>query len=235
MADYQHYQLRISRSYSDLGLSLLQFYDKCEYGFVFEHGPDQDANRDHIHAYCFNMSIKYDAIHGRIEKLGYKGNSDFSILGTCGGKKRTRPLDLSGAWCYGSKYGTLRPVYLKNISDEVVEELNEYSRRFAPRDQNTAVTPAQPSEPKPKQKTKYQQMKEIAELVISPEFVKITSRVERIRVVRDMTLQYLRDNQIYSGGKYKVCELIESVLMDLEDESFTRAVTLQLEKSLLPI
>lgn len=230
MADFRHYQVRIHRTYDDVGTSLLQFSDKSNISFTFEHPADEEVSRIHIHQYNFDLSIKYDAISARIKKLGLKGNSDFSVSGTCG--KDKRPLDLSGAWMYGSKFGTIAPKYVKNLTPEQVEQLNEYARFKIPQGVTVASVGSVPQQPKEKLKTRHQHITEVALEVLTPEYVKLAPRdPQRIRIVRDTCLSYMRNHQIFCG-KWKTVEFIESVLLNIGDESFFDAVSTQLEKNL---
>lgn len=229
MADYRHYQLRIHRPYDDVASSIKQFSELSQTSFTFEHPQDDEVTRIHIHQYNFDLSIKYDAISQRIKKLGLKGNSDFSVSGTCG--KDKRPLDISGAWIYGSKFGTLAPKHVKNLTPEEVEQLNEYARQFADKNPHKVrLVPEQ--QPKEKPKTRHQHIIEVALEVLTPEYVKLAARdPQRIRIVRDTCLAYMRKHQIFCG-KWKTVEFIESVLLNIGDESFNDAVSSQLEKNL---
>lgn len=235
MADYQHYQLRIHRSYSDVVELVESLYKKAESGFIFQHPPDDKVSRLHVHCYYFNIALKYDAIRERCLKFGLKGNSDFAISGTAGEDRR--PLDVSGAWCYGTKREELPVVFAKNISPATVEELKEYSRRFYAKWATNTPTgksaePVKEPVKKSKQLTKYEHVRAIVSELLSPEFVKMSkSDPERIAIVRDVTLEYLRKNGIFSG-MYRAVEWIETVLNDLGDETFKQSVTIRLEKNL---
>lgn len=227
MADYRHYQLRIHRPYDDVASSIKQFSDLSKISFTFEHPEDDDVSRIHIHQYNFDLSIKYDAISARIKKLGLKGNSDFSVSGTCGKDKRA--IDLSGAWVYGSKFGTIDPKHVKGLTSEQVEQLNEYAMGLTQIQHVERVVPQQPKE---KPKTRHQHIVEVALEVLTPEYVKLAARdPQRIRIVRDTCLSYMRKHQIFCG-KWKTVEFIESVLLNIGDESFNDAVSSQLEKNL---
>lgn len=230
MADYKHYQLRVHRPYDDIAISLLQFSDKSQTSFAFEHPEDDEVKRTHIHYYCFNMTIRYDAITARLQKLDLKGgNTDFSVLGTCGGKKNKRPLDISGAWVYGSECGTLAPKWVNNLSPHQVEELQVYARQFAKRDNNKQAAPQQEKVVK---LSRHAHVVAVALEILTPEYVKLATRdPQRIRIVRDTVLAYMRTNQIFLG-KFKTTEFIESVLLNIGDEIFYTAVSNQLEKNL---
>lgn len=229
MADYRHYQLRIHRPYDDVASSINQFSQLSKISFTFEHPPDDEVKRIHIHQYNFDMSIKYDAISSRVKKLGLKGNTDFSVSGTCG--KDRRPLDVSGAWVYGSQCGTLMPKAILNITPDQIEQLNEYARRFVKRDP-LDVPSLVSQQPKEKKLTRHEHIIAVALEVLTPEYVKLSARdPSRVTIVRDTCLAYMRTHQIFCG-KWKTVEFIESVLLNIGDERFTDAVSDQLNKNL---
>lgn len=227
--DYQHYQVRISRPWSDVSGVILNLYKKAQSGFVFQHDADEEVNRTHIHAYMFNINLKYDAISDRVKKLGFKGNSDFAISGSCGGKMNRRPLDVSGAWIYGTKEEALRPVWVENISPAIVEGLVDGARRFYAKRENTCPKPNL-NVVKAKTLTKYQHVREIAAQVLSPEFLKL-GMDERVKVIKEHTVRYLNQNQIFCG-LYHTLEWIECVIRDIDQETFEHALHLKLEKNL---
>lgn len=222
MPDYQHYQVRIHSSWEDISGVILGLARKADKGFAFQHNADERVKRTHVHAYFFNLNLKYDAISDRIKKLGLKGNSDFAISGQCGDDKRA--LDVSGAWIYATKKEALRPVWVENISPAIVEELSEGARRFYAKGMNT--TPAASVLVKAKKPNKYAQVKEIAANCLSPEFLKL-GEADRIKVVRDETIEYLRTNCIFADSK-RIVEYIECVMLDIDDDSMKQAVNRRL-------
>lgn len=224
--DYKHYQVRIKRPWSDISGVVKSLSDKSEQCFVFEHYPTQ-VSKTHIHCYLFDMRIKYDAIADRIKKFGLKGNSDFSVSGTCG--KDRRPLDVSGAWTYGTKPEAMRPVWVKNISSVISEELQEGARRFYAKRENTIPAASVKAE-KVKQKSKYAHVKEIAANCLTPEYLRLEPS-ERVAVVLDEVWKYLRANQIFSD-KWGTVKWCECVLLELDDAVLFTAVKFQLEKNL---
>lgn len=226
---YQHYQLRIHRSWEEARPVLNQFIDICDTAVIFEHPPDEEVKRIHVHGYFFNISLKDDAVRDRIKKHGLKGNTDFFVSGQCG--KDRRPLDLSGAWQYGTKPEELRPVFLKNISPALSEELQGYARRVYAKYGNNITPAASPQgETKQKKLTQYHHIKEIAANCLTPDYLRLDSD-QRVAVVLEETWQYLRSNGIKSD-KWGIVKWVEAVLLELDDKVLKDAVRFQLEKNL---
>lgn len=226
MVDYQHYQIRIKRRWCDISGVIKGLSSKSDKCFAFEHYAEQ-ASKAHVHCYVFNIKLKYDAISDRVKKLGLKGNQDFSVAGACG--KDRRPLDVSGAWTYGTKPEALRPVWVENISPAVIEELSEGARRFYAKRDNTTPAVSVKAE-KVKQKSKYAHVKEIAANCLSPEFLRLDCD-QRVAVVLKETWSYLRQNQIFSD-KWGIVKWCEAVLLELDDAVLFDAVKFQLGKNL---
>lgn len=225
---YQHYQLRIHRSWEEARPVLNQFIDICDKAVVFEHPPDDEVKRIHVHGYFFNITLKDDAVRDRIKKHGLKGNTDFFVSGQCG--KDRRPLDLSGAWQYGTKQDAMRPVFTKNISPAISEELQDYARRIYAKYGKNISPAASQGEQKQKKVTQYQHIKEIAANCLTPEFLRLDSD-QRVAVVHEETWRYLRENGIKSH-KWGIVQWTEGVLLELDDPTLKSAVLFQLEKNL---
>lgn len=221
MPDYKHYQLRIHQSWEDISGVIISLAKKADKGFAFQHNADTEVSRTHCHIYLFDLNLKYDAISDRIKKLGLKGNTDFSISGACGESRR--PLDVSGAWIYGTKCEQLRSVWVQNISPAIVEELSEGARRFYAKGNKTTPAASVIVKAKP---NKYQQVKEIAANCLTPEFLKL-GMSDRIKSVRDEVIEYMRLNCIFADSK-RIVEYIECVMLDLDDESLKQAVNRRL-------
>lgn len=222
MPDYQHYQVRIHAPWCDVSGVVYGLAKKCNIGFAFQHNADDKVKRTHVHAYFFDLDLKYDAISARVKKAGYKGNEDFAVTGQCGDDKR--PLDVSGAWTYATEKVALRPVWVQNISPATVEELQEGARRFYAQYRDN-TTPAA-SIVVPKKPNKYQQVKEIRANVLCPQFLEL-SGPDRIKVVRNETISYLRNNCIFADSK-RITEYIECVMLELEDDTLLQAVNRRL-------
>lgn len=225
---YQHYQLRIHLPWAEAKPVLNQFIDICDTAVVFEHPPDEDVKRVHVHGYFFNISLKDDAVRDRIKKHGLKGNTDFFVSGQCG--KDRRPLDLSGAWQYGTKQEAMRPVFTKNISPAISEELQDYAQRIYAKYGKDISPAASQGEQTTKKVTQYQHIKEIAANCLSPEYLRLDAD-QRVAVVHEETWQYLRSNGIKSH-KWGIVQWTEAVLLELDDPCLKKAVLFQLEKNL---
>lgn len=227
---FQHYQVRIHRRWDETETVLKKLSDISDHSVVFEHPPDEKVKRIHVHAYFFNLNLKDDAIRERLKKTGLKGNEDFAVSGQCGDDRR--PLDLSGAWTYGTKPEALRPVFTNNISPAVIEELQEYARCFYAKYKRDNITPAASSQgdTKVKKMTHYEHIRQMSANCLTPEFLKLDDG-HRVAVVRDEVWQYLRSNGIKSC-KRGLVEWTEAVLLDLDDKCLKEAVTWQLEKNL---
>lgn len=227
---YQHYQVRIHRRWDETETVLKKLSDISDYSVVFEHPPDEKVKRIHVHAYFFNLNLKDDAIRERLKKTGLKGNEDFAVSGQCGDDRR--PLDLSGAWTYGTKPEALRPVFINNISPAIIEELQEYARRFYAKYKRDNITPAASlqGDTKVKKMTQYNHIKEIAANCLTPDYLRLDSD-QRVAVVLEETWQYLRSNGIKSD-KWGIVKWVEAVLLELDDKVLKDAVRFQLEKNL---
>ena len=122
------FQVRVTRRWEEVSPFFINTLSKTDKGFVFPHY--MDAENIHIHAYYFKYITKRKSYAEQLTKKLDISGAQYETSSQCGKKPNTRPLDVSGAWAYGSKFGTIAPVYLKNISPALVEELNEYARTF---------------------------------------------------------------------------------------------------------
>lgn len=120
-------QFRIDRVFVDVSGSLETFFTKADKGFVFEH-PSTPEKGVHCHGYMFQMPITIKRLRAKVKETFSLKNNDYESSDKCG--KKRLPLDLSGAYAYGSRFGTLRPLWLKNIPLTVLEELRIYSQNI---------------------------------------------------------------------------------------------------------
>lgn len=226
MATYPHWQVRITRFWSDVSGYVFKLAQKAEQVIVFEHPPDEEVKRTHCHCYFLNVNLKYDAMNERLKKEFpvLNGNKDFAISGTAG--KAKMAIDLSGAYQYGTKKLALRPVWVKDISPATIEELHESARRHYAKWDNTTLAPSGKAEAV-KKPTQYQIVREIAANVLCPEFLQM-SESARIKVVREATIETLTSYGVFCGVK-KTGEYIECVMRDLGDESFKTALNRYLQ------
>lgn len=198
---------------------------------IFEHPPTH-AERQHCHAYLFDMTIKYDAVQERVRKFGFKGNTDFEVAGHCG--KRGQALDLSGAYAYGSgadvhPYPAWEPVYSRGITDEEHKELREYASKL-----NKKLFPVLPVRDKPEvvKEKKLTQWQMITEMIseINPLYFKL-SLDEKIDYLEELTSKYLTEKQIFSG-MFKQQDYIFCIMRSIGDESYKQALRARCKKYL---
>lgn len=122
-----NYQFRADRVFSDVSNVLVRFAEKAESGFLFEH-PETPKKCAHIHGYMFNMSIEIKTFRGKVKKTFSLTKADYETSDKCGEKKQ--PIDISGAYAYGSRFAQLRPLWVKNFSPAQLEALQIYSREL---------------------------------------------------------------------------------------------------------
>jgi hypothetical protein len=101
---------------------------------VFEHDPDSGCKRRHFHMYAFGVKVGEDTLRKYLKKqplYDVSGVPEWALSQTCGKRGNTRPVDLSGAWLYGSK-GKVPDAFnlRKNISPATVVELEALSKAF---------------------------------------------------------------------------------------------------------
>jgi len=136
------FQIRVPCLYDDAKEALLAYTPTMHPCFIFQHTADATDKRTHCHAYYFNNTVKRKFFCEKLTKT-LKLNGDYESSDSCS-KEEKRQLDLSGAWCYGSKWGTIAPSFIKNISPDIVEQLTAYSIGKRPKDLNKpAVVPSQ--------------------------------------------------------------------------------------------
>jgi len=84
--------------------------------------------------YAFGVKVGEDTLRKFLKKqplYDVSGAPDWALSQTCGKRGKTRPVDLSGAWIYGSK-GKIPDAFnlRKNISPATVVELEALSKAF---------------------------------------------------------------------------------------------------------
>lgn len=129
-----NFQFRASRDWCDVSGVYAYFTTVCEKIAVFEHTADSGCSRNHFHIYCFGTKVGEDTVRKRLKKAplyDVSGIAQYEMSQTCGKGKNKRPVDLSGAWIYGSK-GTIPDKFnlRKNISPATVVELEALSKAF---------------------------------------------------------------------------------------------------------
>lgn len=214
-------QFRIHREFSDVSGIVVSMFDKCEKGFLFQHDKDEEVARTHIHGFLFEPTVTRKTLSEQIaKKLHLKGNTDFFTSDKCS-KKNPRPLDISGAYCYGSKWDTLAPIFQKNISPVELEELRCYSRKMGTYNNIASSTHTTDivviKEVKVKTKpTQYQHLTNVVNRINDqfPELFKFSPLEQRTKVF-EIAFNYFRENELFMG-RYKQLDFLDMVLLKLD-------------------
>lgn len=183
-----NYQFRIDRSFSDVSgvISSWKEFNKAHQAFMFEHPETKDKVR-HMHGYLLGTVSAFKTFQGNVKKTFSVKDFDYETSNKCG--KERKDIDLSGAWTYGSKFGTIAPSFLKNISPVQVEELNEYARKQK-REQHT-------NDGKSVKENLYKNHYEIAEKIHNSVSIPEGSSMRAvITLYYETTVKYLHKNRI---------------------------------------
>lgn len=222
-------QFRIHRAYSDVSGFVVSLFEKCEKGFMFQHEADEEVNRQHVHGYMFNPTVTRKTLSEQIaQKLNLKGNTDFFTSTKCS-RRDPRPIDLSGAWVYGSKFDTIAPSFMKNISPDSVEELRARARKW---DYHKLASKSAPTtdivvlkEIKVKSKpTQYQHVTEVLKIIneTRPDLYNETSAQQR-RQIFEICYNYWQSHEMFMG-KYKQLDFLDMVLMKWNCKEYKKAL-----------
>lgn len=222
-------QFRIHRSYDDVSGVVLKLFEKCNSGFVFQHEADEEVNRQHIHGYMFEPRISRKTLSEQIgDKLNLKGNTDFFTSDKCS-RKDPRPIDVSGAWIYGSKFGTVAVIFIKNISPDQVDRLRvaasnwTFSKLASKSAPTTEVVVLK--EIKVKQKpTQYQHVVEVLKTIndLHPDLNSRPSAEQR-RCIFEVVYRYFQNNEMFMG-KYKQLDFLDMVLMKWNCQDYKKTL-----------
>jgi len=197
---------------------VVSMLEKCEKGFVFQHPKDEKVNRTHLHGFMFDPSISRKTCSEQIaKKLNLKGNTDFFTSNKCGDPPRD--MDISGAFCYGSKWDTIAVSYAKNISPDLLEELRNYSRKMGTLNNihSNTITKTEIvvlKEIKTKSKpTQYQHCVTVVNRIneLHPDLFS-KPLAEQRRCIFEIVYNYFRENELFMG-KYKQLDFLDMVLM----------------------
>lgn len=110
----QNYAPRISLPWNDLSGVASIWQEYCSQIIIYEHDADEEVSRTHCHFLMIDCTVKEERLK-RLSKLPGKGNEFWSWI-----HKQFPNPDVTFIK-YMSK-GTLRPVFQKNFSDQIVEE-----------------------------------------------------------------------------------------------------------------
>lgn len=133
--DTMNFQLRISRGYNDISDTYFHFANLSKAAFAFRHNPDDGCSREHCHVYMFGYSQSENTARKYLKKTSYydaSGNPDWALSLTCGKGNNARPVDVSGAWLYGTTEHLYPDAFSwrKGISPVRVEELKVLAKHF---------------------------------------------------------------------------------------------------------
>lgn len=217
------FQSRIHLEWCDVSGFVVSYMDKTLKGFSFQHDADEEVARTHVHSYFFGCTTMFKSYADKIpEKLGISGTENFYTSQLCS-KRDRRPLDISGAWCYGSKWGTVAPKYLKNISSDEVEQLQRYARSKATigniaRGSNTVIIKEIKVKTKP---TQYEHAKTCVQRIMQtyPEVVTSDDTTQNMDKIFTVAYAYFRESQLFMG-KYKQLDFLDMVLVLLNSPDY---------------
>lgn len=111
----EQFQVRIHREYKFIENTFQDYIDNSVISFGFEHEADDEVSRTHVHHYFFGLKRTRQTIDAYCRRY-YSTNSEFSVSQTCGKKKR--PLDVRGAWIYGTTEKLLEPKWTRGLSED---------------------------------------------------------------------------------------------------------------------
>lgn len=130
-----NFQLRVTRDWCDLSNVYHRFSDESVTSFIFKHPPDDGVSRLHHHMYFFGYRQSENTARKFMKELGLNdpsGNPDWALSQSCGKRGKTRPVDISGAWIYGTTEHLYEDAFnlRKNLSPVRVEELKALAKSF---------------------------------------------------------------------------------------------------------
>lgn len=212
--------VRIHMPYTDVSGQLVQWCDMAQTSFIFEHPADEEVNRLHIHAFLFDFPIKRKTLSGYISKtFNLKGNTDFFTSENCS-RTDPRPIDLSGSYCYGSKWDSIAPLFAKFNSPDTMDKLRIYARS-----KGTPINIASKSNPttiilkeiKVKSKpTQYQHLQNVLQRCMTEELDIMRQPIEIMRRrIFEVTFNYFKENEMFMG-KFKQLDFLDMVMLKLD-------------------
>lgn len=122
------FQVRIHREYDEIKDMLEDYVAQSAIAFGFQHEADEEVSRTHCHTYYFGLKKAKNTVDKYFRSRFTGGNADFSVSQTCGKKKR--PLDVVGAWNYGTTEKLLEPTYTHGLSEEEIKYLRLQAIEF---------------------------------------------------------------------------------------------------------
>lgn len=222
-------QFRVHRPWCDVSGQLVSVFETySETGFMFEHPPDEKCRRIHVHGFLFNPTATRKTISAKLqETLNLKGNEEFFTSDKCGESrydKDRRELDISGAFWYGSKADTIAPVYLKNISPDLLESLRIHSRQnrtimnIARNTHTTELVVLKEIKVKTKP-TLYQHAKQCTTNIMDKGALALIQSPNYHTFIFTQCIEYLKSQELFMG-RYKQLDFMDQVLLMLGDKSY---------------
>lgn len=215
-----NYAPRITLPYDDVSGVISVWSGYCDQMAVYEHDADLEVNKTHVHMIMINCSFKtaeplkrrfYEQI-----KTDRKGNDLWEW------EHKNYPNPDIGYIKYMSK-GTLTAKFVKNISEQVLEE---WRQKWTP-DIPKAPILRQTSldEDAKKKLTKYAVVLEVVKLILAkhPTATEVQKQAILIDADSDSVLKNIRkvliqDNQVL--GLYKVIDIYDAYVMYYQKEKF---------------
>lgn len=209
-----NYAPRVSLSYADMSGVVEEWSTSCEKMVVYQHDPDEEVNRVHLHMVMINCKYKTaEALkrqfHSRVE-TALKGNALWSW-------EHKQDPDLSFI-TYMSK-GILRPVFEKNVLPAEVEGYRLKWIEPTPKGKDLLT------EKKESTKSKYDLLQEMISEVKHEEIVGKCYQYLTNYLV-DVVCKVLRKNRIIIG-RYKIREYRDAIfyyMFDTVGRKFTNFV-----------
>jgi len=115
-----NFAFRISVSYQDANIRLLELFDMCEKVAVYEHEADDEVSRTHIHGLIMNCSRKEDTLRNKIFKPNWK--KDYQLATTYRSGKDLIITPVSESYITYMAKGKLDPQYVKGFTKEFIDE-----------------------------------------------------------------------------------------------------------------
>lgn len=228
-------QFRISLPYLDVSQHVIKWAELAEKALVFEHEADKEVSRTHIHGYFFGYQLQRKTLGENIKKAFNLGSRDFATSEKCS-RSDPRPIDLSGAYCYGSDFNTNPVKFARNISPAILESLQAHTHSQA-----TVMNIASGSAPtteliiikeiKTKQKpTQFQHLNTVILRIMSDETEILKQPIEIMRKrVFEIVFDYFRQNELFMG-KYKQLDFLDMVMLKLNCYDYKHSLYQDFEK-----
>jgi len=119
-----NHAIRITLPYADCSGIIQQWANRCVSAVVYQHDADEEVSKTHVHIGLYGCEVQYEALKRMWPDAPGKGNAFWSFKDKYEDKDgKMVPVD-EGNITYMSK-GHLRPVFVKNFSNELVERFRQ--------------------------------------------------------------------------------------------------------------